>query len=328
MADVSSSHIKKLFLKLKSFLSTKDVLSFIGFLLISASFWFVNALNKERELSVEIPIKYVDLPRDISFNEELPKSINVRVSDLGSNLWRFMKTSVKPIVIKYSSDNSSTSGVFNISNSQLKSKISENILSTSSIMMINPDEINLTYVKLYKKRVPVKLIGNIQVDDQYMLSNPIEFAPVEIDIFGPRDIIEKIVEVKTQKIEVTKLNDTLSIILPLEEIISVQYSVDNILVTAKAEMFTEKSVTLPVQVVNKPSNIDVLLFPTEVKVVFNIGVKWYKLFQFSDIQVVADFSDIQNGNLKKKKLKVVNNKPYISNIRISPQEIDFLLQEK
>ncbi|GAB1415507.1 hypothetical protein MASR2M117_09130 [Paludibacter sp.] len=194
--------------------------------------------------------------------------------------------------------------------------------------MINPDEINLTYVKLYKKRVPVKLIGNIQVDDQYMLSNPIEFAPVEIDIFGPRDIIEKIVEVKTQKIEVTKLNDTLSIILPLEEIISVQYSVDNILVTAKAEMFTEKSVTLPVQVVNKPSNIDVLLFPTEVKVVFNIGVKWYKLFQFSDIQVVADFSDIQNGNLKKKKLKVVNNKPYISNIRISPQEIDFLLQEK
>ena len=93
-------------------------------------------------------------------------------------------------------------------------------------------------------------------------------------------------------------------------------------------MFTEKTVSLPVQIINNPENISIISFPAEVKVIFNISVKNFNAFQNSDIHVVIDFNEIKKGDLKKKRLKIINNKPYISNIRIQPEEVEFLLEEK
>jgi len=327
MADISLNYIKKLLLKLKSFFSAKDVLSFMGFLLISASFWFFNALNKEKELSAYVQINYVDIPPDIMFNEELPTSVTIKISDLGSNLWKYLRYPVQPITLKFT-QSLYDSGYFNVTNSQLKSRVSDNLLPSSSILTIYPEAISSSYVKLFNKRVPVALIGDIKLENQYMFLNPIQIYPKEVDIFGPNDVIENINEVKTQRLDVGNLKDSISISVPLEKIESVRYSNNNITVKAYAEMFTEKTAKLPVQTINKPDSVEVLLFPAEIEAVFNISVKHYRSFQNSDIQIIVDFSDVYKGDGKKKKLKIVNNKPYISNIRIKPEEIDFLLQGK
>jgi len=99
-------------------------------------------------------------------------------------------------------------------------------------------------------------------------------------------------------------------------------------VRASAEMFTEKVVFIPVQIINNPSNLSILTFPAEIKVVFNIGVSKFKSFENNDIQLVIDFDEIVKGDLTKKRLKIINNKPYITNIRIEPEEVEFLLEEK
>ena len=78
MADYSRRKLIQFALKLKSFFVSKDVLSFLAFLLLSATFWFVNALNKDRELTLTIPLEYVDIPTNLMFEEELPSEVSVK----------------------------------------------------------------------------------------------------------------------------------------------------------------------------------------------------------------------------------------------------------
>jgi hypothetical protein len=327
MADYSRRKLLKFALKLKSFFVTKDVLSFLAFLLLSATFWFVNALNKDRELTLTIPLEFADIPKNLMFERELPTEVKVKVKDLGVNLWTYMRKKPAPVSVKFE-DGNSEKGNFNLTNLQLLSLASERLLPSTSILLISPENINTTYVRLYSKKIPVRLNSQISLENQYMFCNPIEIIPEEIEVYGPQIILNKLTELHTEKLEIKNLRDTISRFVTIKPIKSVQFSVDKIKVKACAEMFTEKTVSLPVQIINNPDNISIISFPAEVKVVFNISVKNFNKFEHSDIHVVIDFNEIKKGDLKKKRLSIINNKPYISNIRIQPEEVEFLLEEK
>jgi len=327
MADYSKKRLLKIALKLKSFFVSKDVLSFLVFLLLAAGFWFVNALNKERELSLTIPLVYTDVPDNLMFDGELPSGVRVKVKDLGQNLWTYVRNKPDTIKIRFQQVDTDE-GHFRISNLQLLSLVSEGLLPSTSILLINPENISTTYIKLFAKKLPVRLNSDISLADQYMFCNQVEVFPNEVEVFGPRMILNELTVLNTENLVIKNLRDSVIRTVMLKPINSVRFSVDKVSVRVCAEMFTEKSVTLPVQIINNPGNIAILSFPAEVKAVFNINVKNYKSFQNSDIHVVIDFDDIVKGDLNRKKLKVINNKPYISNIRIQPEEVEFLLEEK
>ena len=327
MADYSSIKLQKIALKLKSFFVSKDVLSFFVFLLLSAAFWFVNALNKERELVLTIPLEYVDIPKNLMFEDELPTAVRVKVKDLGLNLWSYMQKKPEPVVVHFDQTNTD-SGRFSVSNLQLLSLTSERLLPSTAIMLINPENINSKYTRLYSKKLPVRLVSEIYPDEQYMFCGPVEYYPEEIEVFGPRFILNELNELTTEKIEIKNLRDSISRTVLIRPVNSVKFTVDKVTVKACTEMFTEKTVNLPVQIINNPPNISILSFPAEVRVVFNISVHKFRTFQNSDIHVVIDFNEIKKGDLNKKRLTIINNKPYISNIRVQPDEVEFLLEEK
>ena len=88
MADNSNSRLLRYYiLKLKSFLFSKDVLSFLLFLVLASGFWFVNALDKERETEISIPLRFVSLPKNIAIINDYPANITIKVKDKGLNLF-------------------------------------------------------------------------------------------------------------------------------------------------------------------------------------------------------------------------------------------------
>jgi hypothetical protein len=50
--------------KIKQFLTTRDFLVFLLFLGISTALWTLQALRKNYEMTVEMPIAYTNLPGD------------------------------------------------------------------------------------------------------------------------------------------------------------------------------------------------------------------------------------------------------------------------
>lgn len=328
MADYSTRRLfKYIVLKLKSFFVAKDVLSFLVFLLFSATFWFVNALNKERELSLTFPIEYSGVPQNLMFEQELPVELELKIKDLGLNLWSYFGRKRGAVIVKFD-QRVREKGVFAVSNMDLRSLVSERLLPSTAILLITPENIKSNYVKLHTKKLPVRFISDITLENQFMFCKPIKFFPEVVEVYGPSEVLDTLKEVKTENFVLKALNDTLTKTVLLKPIESTIFSVDEVTVFVCAERFTEKTVSLPVQIINNPDNLTILSFPAVVKVVFNIGVRNYKSFTNDDIQIVIDFKDIKRGDLSKKKLKIINNKTYISNIRIQPEEVEFLFEAK
>lgn len=326
MADSSTKKLYHYFIrKLKAFLFSKDVLSFLVFLLLSAAFWFVNALNKEREMSLILPVSYSGFPEEMLLTEKLPGEIKLKIKDLGMNLWFYVSEKRDTININYTGQ-LKESGIISIPNTSIYAAVTEKLLASTVILEMSPENIVSQYVKLHAKTVPVELMTNLTLEDQYMFCFPVRPVPDKVTLYGALHDLNAIKTIKTETLVLNNIRDTVNADVALVKINNIKSSVNRVRVRLCAEMFTERVVYLPVNVINKPDQYQVRVFPAEVKVICNIGMSNYSRFNPNDLQIVLDYQqkNITQGN--KKKLSVINRKPYIGNVRIYPDEVEFLLE--
>ena len=78
--------------KIRHLLLSKDVLVFFFFLLVSALFWFVIALDKTYHERITIPIRYVNVPQNIAIVNQIPSSLELKIKDKGLNLWTYQQS--------------------------------------------------------------------------------------------------------------------------------------------------------------------------------------------------------------------------------------------
>lgn len=328
MAESSIQQLTKYLLrKLKSFLLSKDVLSFLVFLLLSMAFWFVNALENKRELRLEVPIVYTGIPNHVTLFDPLPAYVTIQLSDQGKNLWKYITNPPSAISLEIQTP-FKESGLLTISNAQLVAAVSERIYPTTTLLQVTPESMVSKYAALHSRTVPVKLNLNVTTADQFKLCRPPDFLPKTVEVFGPKSVIDTLSFVPTKVLVIDNLNDIRNVSVALAPKQDIRYQVSTVTVNLCAEMFTEKSVELPVHVINSPDNIVVRTFPSTVKVTFNIRVSQYAMFNNDDILVVIDYEQMTERAGGKKKLKLINHKDYISNIRIQPEEVEYVFERK
>jgi len=328
MAEHSGVKLLRYYLqKLKSFFLSKDILSFLLFLAMSFAFWFVNALGKDRETTVNIPIRYVGVPQNVAVTNLPPSEITINVKDQGIRLLDYSKVHLTPITIDLNRK-FYEKGEILITPDQLSAKIGRYIMPTTSILEIHPDSILIQYAKLSEKTLPIELVSSIELAPQYMLTDKIHLEPEQITVFGPKKVLDKLKSIRTESLELKNLNDTNSFRCKLKPIQSVRFSVQEINASLFVEQFTEKKVQIPITAVNCPDNLYIRTFPAVVNAVFTVGLSQFNSLIPNEIQVFLDYNELKLGKHNKQKLKIKNNTSYISNIRIKPQEVEFLLEEK
>lgn len=325
MAD--NSGIKYYLQKLKSFFYSKDILSFLLFFALSSGFWFINVLGKERETNISIPIRYVGLPQNIIISNNPPTKIIVSVKDQGLQLLNYSKFRIKPLVIDISRI-FYQKGEILFTSDQLRERLSRYLVTTTSILEIHPDSIRIQYEKLSTVTLPIKLVSKIELAHQYIISEQIRLEPSTVTIHGPKKILDSLKTIPTELVVLKNISDTNNIICKLKPIKSVRYSSKEIKVSIFVEQFTEKKVQIPIVAINCPKHLSIRTFPTMVEATYIVGLSHFNSFNPDYIQVFMDYNEMKNSNTSKHKLTIKNNSPYyISNLRISPQEVEFLLEQ-
>jgi hypothetical protein len=312
--------------KLKSFFFTKDILSFLFFLALASTFWFVHALGKERETHIVVPIRYVGIPINVSITNSPPSEITLNIKDQGLRLFDYSKSHITPLTIDLSRV-FYQKGEILITPDLLSGRIRRYLKPTTTILDIQPDSILIQYEKLGVKTVPIKLTSKIELANQYMLSN-IQLDPNTVTVFGPRRILDTIKFVRTNLLELKNLNDTCYFRCKLKPIKLVRFSVQHTKVSVFVEPFTERKVQIPVTAINCPEHMSIRTFPTFVNATYTVGLSQFYTLSPNDIEVYLDFNDLKLSKQSKQILKIKNNTTHISNIRISPSEVEFILEEK
>lgn len=340
MADLSSYLNKgiKLFDPLIAFVKRlhiqKDFHVFFLFLLLSAFFWLLKALREDYDYTLDYPIAYEKVPDQIVLEGEQPRTIELKIKDTGFQLLRY-STSRRLVELDINIERllSRSGRRLNANNSfvltaDYEDELKHNLATTTSILEIKPDTLHVSYSRQVRKVVPVRLNGRLEPAQQRILNGAIQIVPDSVEIYGPERKLDTIQFVYTQGQDFVKLKDTLVRNIALESIDDIRISRKRVNVIIPVEMFTEKVVEVPVRGTNFPDSLYLRTFPGMASVSFFVGISRFQEIDASMFDVTVDYSLIKNGVSGNVPLSVTSSYEYISNLRVAPDNVVYLLELK
>jgi YbbR domain-containing protein len=309
--------------KVKRFLVSKDLLIFLFFLLISTGLWTLHALRKNYETMIVVPVIYTHIPKGLVKASNLPQKLRVSVTDGGTTLLRYRITKdFSPITIdagKYANGNH----LFNTM--LLESDIQKQLNTSTKIIKIYPNQIAMKFEKLKCKQVEVKIRGNISLAQQYVLCNAIDIRPKRVMVYATSSILDTMKYAYTEPFSLNDVKDTIQTNVRLASQQNIAYAPSMIHITVRTETYTEKEIEVKINPINVNEGYRLRTFPSSTKIRFNVGISNYNKINANSFVVTADYKEAKGSKIP---LLFSYPEALISNVRFSPNSVDYILEKK
>ncbi len=317
------------FFRLERLRNDRRIFVFIVCLLIATALWFLNALSKDYTTTISYAVKYTNPPQNLFLVNEPPQKLNLKVNAHGFTLLRHkLSISVSPVVLNLNSiakTNEMAGTTVEIQTDDLVRRISEQVSSEISVTDVTPKTITFVFDSLQTKKVEVVADVDLQFKPQFFLNGSVSVKPDSVDITGPAAIIDTIFEVKTKNRKFEGMDAEVQRIVNLSNPDKTTVDPEKVTMRIPVERFTEKEFKIPVAVRNKPDDIDLKLFPSEVSVSFLVGLSDYESIKASDFSVYADYDSIKNNETIE--VNVEQQPDFIQMLRVTPPNVEYLIEK-
>ncbi len=249
--------------------------------LIAFIFWFFIKSEDDYLVTQKIPLVARNLQEQKTYKEEVPRDILITIKGSGRSfiwlaLFENFYDDYKAII-----DLSSIADQYNFNlNEYYRDNPTKIVLPASLglqfVEVVSPKNIIINLDQYLVKKVPIQSQVFISTESGYIQVSNENFVPDSINIGGPQEVVNDIKFVKTQR-------DTL---LNLMTSIEGELSIIN----------PNKLASIPVQLLNKPDNVEVFVKPNQVSLTVVGGLDAVANIIPEDILVTIDF---KNWNIKK-----------------------------
>jgi len=318
-----SDYIKVINLK-----NNKRIIVFLICLFIATSLWFLNALNKDYSTSISYPVKFINPPVNRFLADKTPAKIDLEVNGQGFTLLRFKLLSFAPITLDIediTKNLESKSGTYKVATKSLVSEIKDQLNSEIKITNINPEVLVIVLDSLTTKTVPVQLDINFDFEPQFNLKTPVSTIPEKVKITGPTIILDKISALKTKVNIINKINSSIRQEIELIHPDKTTISPEKVSLIIDVEKYTEKELRIPIEILHKPEKTRIKLFPSELKVVFTVGLSRFENIKASDFRAYVDYNSIVE-DVNNLSITLYKKPEFIQGLRFVPEKVEFLIE--
>lgn len=287
--------------------------------LAAATFWFLNALNKDNYNTV------VDYPIDIIFDteefmavEQLPKKVKIEINGNGWDLLRkYFNINENPFLIEI--NNPSTKNY--ILTSEVRRSLAENISPTTLVSMVS-DTIHFKIDKIVTRKIKVEIdSSSFALANNFRIDGEINIDPSTIDLKGPTSALEKLDGSLKIKLNEDKINKNFNKIIPisipndLEDFLQLQE--ESVHVKFDIVQFLEGNKRLKLNKSNFPENVSLLQEPNNIMMYYLIDERKVEELKKFEFEAVLNYN---NRNREDSTINVVvNPRPSIlENVRLEP----------
>ena len=307
---------------------TRELFTFLGFVLLSLIFWFMQGLNEEVENSFKIPIELQNLPEKTTLINDLPFHIEVRVRDKGPVMLGYAIEGLSPLRINFQEYDKGRNS-FLLLSSQLETILRKSLRSSTSIVSIIPDTLKVMYTHNAGKRVKLVVKVVASTTPQCVLSGDMTADVDSVMVYGESSLLKRIKEVYTTDFEAKKLNDTLRTVVKIAKIPNLRIVPEQVTVTIPVEEMTSKILDIPVIPQNVPSNWSLITFPSSVQLSCMMPFSKFAAVDEDSFLLGVDFLDLSRRRLSDKLgVKILNAPEYVRNIVLSQDSVDYILEQK
>ena len=268
---------------------------------IAFVFWFFIKSEDTYTVNLDIPLVARNLQEQKTYKEEVPESIFVTLKGTGrSFIWlrvfnNFYRDDFKAVI-----DLSSITDEYNFELDSYYKENPEKIVLPSSldlqfVEVLNPRNVQIKLQRYMVKKVPIESQILVFTEPGYIALGE-QFSPDSISIGGPEEAVNKIDFVFTEKDTlvdlVASVNRNWSILNPNKLVSFDPKKVDALI---DVQPISETIITgIPVELINKPNDINVFVNPATVSLTIVGGLKQITNILPEDIDVIIDF-DLWNS---------------------------------
>ncbi|MDD2382104.1 MAG: hypothetical protein PHV35_10455, partial [Mariniphaga sp.] len=206
-------------------------------------------------------------------------------------------------------------------------QISNQVSKEISIIDISPKTISLFFDSLKTRMVPVIPRVTLGFKPQFNLRGLLSVEPESLKISGPASIIDTIQFLYTDPEVFQNLDRETEKMVLVHTPSNTHISEEKVRLLLPVEKFTEKAVTVPVVLLNKPENTKIKLFPPQVTVSFMVGLSDYGKLSAGDFTAAVSYDQIVAGDTTLD-VYIDSKPPFIQSLKTSPGSVEYLIESE
>lgn len=304
----------------------KQLFTFLFFLILSAIFWLILTLNEGYEKELKIPVRIVNVPKNVMLTSPSVDTVRATVRDQGWVLLNYMfgeyNNNVKIDFRNY--DKTFGKGV--VPNADLKRLIEQSLESSSKVTAVKPEKLEYFYNNGEHKRVPVHWNGRVIPEQLFFISH-VDYKPDTVDVYASREKLDSIRIVYTEPLNYVGFRDTLLVDCKLAHAADVKVVPERIQVVFHTDLLTEESIDVPIKCINLPAGKTLRTFPAKVRVNFVAGVSQIRELTADEFIVVADYLEIEQKASEKCNIYLKEVPHGISRATLNTKQVDYLIED-
>ncbi len=300
----------------------KTFLFFLGF---SAAIWVAVQFSKEYTEAIELPISYINLPKDKILIDDTPKILDIRIKDRGFYIaW----IGVFPPKITIDISDATEEENFLIYDLELQ--------KTAILSQLNLDYEKATFlqknIKISFERRAVKKVAVVSSIDLnfavgYSALEEIKLQPDSIMLSGPVTVLDTLEFIRTKQLKINNISNDVKgkVQLETENINEVSLYQNEVNYSVRTEKFTEGKAEIPIILLNVPEGTNVVIFPKELVIYYQVSLKDFEKIKSSAFQVAVDFMNARDsdGFLI---AQIIQKPTQVNNIRLNEKKIQFVIK--
>lgn len=284
------------------------------------------ALNDKYPYTVKTVLKYNNIPQKKAFHPLQSDTVDLQVEGTGWQLL-FSRLRIKPQSIAISLEKLNNRNFILFSEQLIN--VNRQLETSQKIKSVKPDTLYFDFSPKTVKRVPVKLVSDINFVKQYGIFSHIEITPSYVTISGPEQELEKINQWKTDSLNFDDVQSTIKgmVAMTQSKMKNVSIFPASVEVKVPVDEFTEKVLEVPLKIINNNEYYNVKLYPKKVKVTFLVALSKYNQVSEDFIEAVVDMNEWKNLKHNRLRVRVVRFPDFCKLVQVAPGKVDFIIEK-
>ena len=200
-------------------------------------------------------------------------------------------------------------------------------VASMKIQSFRPDTIRFAYNHGLSRKLPVKFAGKLKAHQQNYIQS-IRLEPDSVKVFAPASVLDTMHAVYTESVLFDELHEPSSFTVPLRHQKLLKYEPSLVSIKVGVGYYTEKTVKVPIIGLNFPAEKKLRTFPAQANITFRIESGRYNKVSADDFVLATTYEELlQNTESSKLELHLKTVPEGVSNVRISPREVDYLIEQ-
>lgn len=300
----------------------KKVITISVIAIFSIVLWISVALSDVYVTTIEVPVKFMDLPKNYAVGSTSVDNVYLQVKGKG---WELAKLSL----VGDTEFNISVHRRAGNYKSDLSNFIDGNswLAKSFQVLEIAPAQIEYEIERIGSKRVPV--VQNLKLDFKpgFGLASKITINPQTVVISGPANLLQKIDTIKTEFREFTDISDNVKLNLPLDVPVGITIPKTKCSLEFEVQKIVDKTFeSILIETRNVPPNKELILYPAKINVVLRGGINKLGRLTNDSIKVYVDFWTALKENGKT--IEPIVEFPQFTTLTITqPKKLEYIIKQ-